>query len=61
MFHNKTNTIPICIHCRCAQNNVSIMLLVHSPEGKASVLTVHSRETSREKRDPSGETVVPYL
>ena len=56
---NKTNAIPTCIHYRCARNNISIIPFVHSPEGKALVLTVHSRETrnfSRETRLVSRET-----
>ena len=59
LFHNKTNAIPTCIHCRCAQNKIKIVPFVHSPEGKALVLTVHSRETrnfSRETRLVSRET-----
>ena len=57
--HSKTNAIPTCIHCRCAQNKIKIMPFVHSPEGKALVLTVHSREKrnfSRETRLVSKET-----
>ena len=44
------NFKPQHIHCRCAQNNISIMHFLHSAEGKVLVLTV---QTSQEKRDSS--------